>query len=197
MSHKSLYTISFTLAVIPMIVGVLIFLIWWAARVFFAEDLYNVEAAGFYWMMVSVILLATSLITITIYVFKKQNSEKWKRFFIILVLTGLNFLILKMIIRKVEDVQQFAYVKIANETGQDLNINFHTYLKSGKPIQLKQERSKIISYIPQYIMKSERDYDIEPLIFEANGKVVEIKGIDRNDCKKFILEQNFQIIENH
>ena len=46
MTHKCLYRISFALAVIPMMVGVLIFLIWWAARAFFAEDIYYIETAG-------------------------------------------------------------------------------------------------------------------------------------------------------
>lgn len=195
MTNKYLYRISVALAVIPTTVGVLILLIWWAARAFFAENIYDIETVGFYCTIVSVILLALSLILITVYIFKKQNPEKAKLFFTILVLIGLNVLILDIVIKKVEEIQQYAFVKITNETQVILKINFYTYLKAEKELQLKQGKNKVISYIPEYKMKSERDYDIVPLIFEAGGKTFEAQNIERNECKQYVLDEHFTLLE--
>lgn len=34
-----------------------------------------------------------------------------------------------------------------------------------------------------------------PLIFKANGKVPEVQGIERDECRRFVLNEQFELAE--
>ena len=189
---NTLYQISIALTAIPLIGGVLIFLIWWAARAFFAHNSYAIDTVGLYWLMISLGLMIIGFIFFIISVVKKQNPRWFKNLMIIIMLIALSFISLQIIVQKTSEIQEYAFVKLSNETSQNLKINFLTYLKTEKALLLKQGKSKVISFIPEYQMISDRNYEILPLVFEANEKKVEISGIDKNQCHHYSLDTNFK-----
>ena len=102
---------------------------------------------------------------------KKRFDPRWfKNLMIIIMLIALSFISLQIIVQKTSEIQEYAFVKLSNETSQNLKINFHTYLKTDKALLLKPGKSKVISFIPEYQMISDRNYEILPLVFEANEK---------------------------
>lgn len=119
MKHKYFYTFAVFSGLTPLIIGNLIFFIWWFARGCFAVDFNFLEDVGFFWILISIpvaILGIFSALIFFIYNLTKYIKHSLFAFFIILI----NIPVLNLILIKEHEINSRAYLKIYNETSIDI-----------------------------------------------------------------------------
>jgi len=74
MKKRLLFNIALFCSYLPISVGALIFLIWWGAREFSAEDIYKLEHMGFGWALISFGIIAIGLVLLVVFWVKKGEK---------------------------------------------------------------------------------------------------------------------------
>ena len=118
MKNRKIYNIGLFCGLIPLTVGLFIFFTWWTARAFYAVNLYNLEAYGFLWMLISIPIATTGLILLII--FAIRNYPNFTRLSILgLCLILVNIPTAYWVLVKQADLGKRAYIKIYYKSGVD------------------------------------------------------------------------------
>ncbi|MBC9795235.1 hypothetical protein [Sinomicrobium weinanense] len=197
MKKHLLFNIALVCSCLPMSVGTLIFLIWWGAREFYAVDLYKLEHMGFGWALISLWIIFIGLVLLVVFLVKKRKKGIIKGV-VVLVLLLLNYPVSKTLMVKRTKLEQYAYVRVENNTEQDkIAVNIYPYFSVEDKILLRREKGKVFRYTPEYTYTGDRMYTVNSaiLIVETPDEEyrIALPAIERDDCVRFYLDQNFTL----
>ena len=132
-------------------VGTGIFLIWWAARDWFAVSLMNFEVYGFFWILIATPVALIALILI-LYTLGNNYPKFLGRTLGSLVLILINFPALLLILEKLSDIDSRAYVNLTNRTKSDiieLTLSASTFTQELGT--LDRDKSVVADFHPLYL----------------------------------------------
>ncbi|MBC9798265.1 hypothetical protein [Sinomicrobium weinanense] len=194
-----LFKIALACGYLPMSVGGLIFLIWWGAREFYALDLYKLERMGYDWALIALGILLIGLLLLVVFLVKKGKRGLGKSA-VILVLLLLNYPVCRVLLGKRAELEQYAYVKVKNNTEQDhIALSIHPYFPGGNAVRLARGKGKVFRYTPEYTYTGDREYTVNTatlLVQTPNEKYrITLPPVKRDDCRRFYVDKDF-ILQN-
>lgn len=176
MKNRDLYKFSLYVGAIILIGGLLIFLVWWVSRAWFAFDFSYLETWGLVWILLAVPMATTALGT-AIYVFVVNYKSNLKQSVIPLFTVLANVPIVYLVLIFQSFINTRAYIKIVNDSGVDnLEIILSSNTFSKNVGFFGNNSSKVIFFYPSY---QNRHWDSVPLI-ENVTITIQHPGLKRN-----------------
>lgn len=201
MNRKLFYKIGIICGLIPLVIGLLTFLGWWASREFFAFDAFKLEIFGFYWILISFVIALIGILLLLISLIKFYPVFL-KQSLIGLIIIFLNIPTVNWILSKQGELANRAYVKIYNKGAFDLtNLVIENLVFSKEIGNLKCLSSKVISYTPKDLNDSlHRSYpniDTVRLIANERSSIITyvFPEIGKGQCKKLYIDKEDNILE--
>lgn len=199
MKNKLLYKFGLLCGIVPLAGGIFIFITWWMARAFFAVDLDNFPEYGLIWILISLIIAPIGL-TLLILFLSRNYPVYRKQVYGGVGLILSNIPVVLLILMLYSSIAEKAYVKIYNHSNAD---QIELILKSAtferKLGHLDHNNSTVGSFIPYYPNGPGHDsfpeIDSVTLVIKENQRThyVPMPRIDRNECRKLVLDSNFQL----
>jgi len=169
MNKKKLFWFSLTLGVLTLGIGTGIFLLWWIGRAWFALNLVTLEGYGFLWILISIPLALTGLVTTTI-VMSANNGKQLIRASIPLILLLVNIPAVYIILQLESKISQRVYFKITNRSGEHFNkVKLTSESFTSELGTLPINKSIVDFYLPTYTSTEHRSVpEIEELTLELS-----------------------------
>ncbi len=158
MKNKLLFRTSIICGIIPLVVGLAIFFTWWAARAFYAEDLFILDVGFTLWILASFCIAVIGL-GIAFYVSINNLSTQLKPSLITVFLIILNVAVLYTALDAQYNIRQRSYVKFYNDTPNDIAMlrikgnNFEKEIGS-----IANGKTIVGHYTPNYVYADDRAY---------------------------------------
>jgi hypothetical protein len=169
---KALVRKSIIPSLIPLTVGLGIFLTWWFGKAVLLKNFRGLEAFGLFWIFFSVPVGVAGLINAILYLAKNYRSALWQGL-VALVCVFINIPVLVWIIGKQQDIENRAYIRIYNRSNSDIEeLTIQNSLFSVSFRSLDKGESKITYIYPHYLngeFDSSPDIDPVELIVKING----------------------------
>ena len=201
MKNRILFKIGFFSGLVPLVVGLFIFFIWWIARAFYAIDLDRFEVYGFFWILLSIPIATIGLILHLIFIFK--NYPRFLKYpFLGILLILVNIPITFILLDKQTDIGNRAYIKIYNKTNID---NIDLILKTStfeKKIGNISNCEQIVDFYYPKILDDRGDSSYPT--FDTVTLIVKDKLITHNltlprikfgQCLKLYIDKEFKLID--
>ncbi len=159
LGNKLLFRTSIICGIIPLVVGLAIFFIWWAARAFFTIDLHDLVVLGFFWILASIVIACVGLVIVLGYIFEHMRHNL-KQALITMALILLNIPAVWGVLVLQARLDKKIYLQLYNDTKQD---GLKLTLK-GKEFEynlgvLDSGESFHTSYLPTYFYADARHYE--------------------------------------
>jgi len=158
LGNKLLFRTSIICGIIPLIVGLAIFFTWWAARAFYAEDLFMLDVFGTLWILAS-FCIAVIGIVIAFYVLINNLSTHLKPSLITVFCIAINILVQLYVWEAQFNIRQRSYVMFYNDTHSDITV------LSVKGNNFEKEFGSVVAgdaivghYTPHYVYGDDRAY---------------------------------------
>ncbi len=201
MKYKNLYRTGIFCGFTTLIIGLIIFFVWWIARAFFAIDLNSFEAYGFMWSLISFPIAGFGLLLV-LYVLERNYPNSLKETIIGLIIILSNLPIFYLVLIFQGKLESRAYIRIYNCTKQDnteLTIKSASFEK--KLGKIDDHESLVTYYYPRYIdSRGGSSYPTPEkveLIIEDRGQTynVTLPRIEKGKCMKLELDKEFNLTE--
>ena len=117
-TEEKLIRTTYFLGLIPLIVGLLIFFIWWTGKAWFLVTMHRLEEYGFLWVLISLPIGLMGLLTAGGYILKTYKTNL-KKGIIGLLCVLINIPALLWVIKTQNDIEQRTYTRIYNKTAEN------------------------------------------------------------------------------
>ncbi|WP_375579367.1 hypothetical protein ABWH96_20570 [Marivirga tractuosa] len=198
MNKKKLFWFSLAIGPLILAVGTAIFVLWWAARDWYAIDYSSLEDYGFKWTLISVPIALIGLITSSIV--WSANSENPSKIFVIPpVLILLNIPALIIILNLHTNISERVYFKVFNRSGQEFKtvklISNSFEMTLG---ELNRQSSIADNYKPTYIGNENKSVpEIEEITIEllSNSETYKLQMpySMKGWCQRIILSDSLTL----
>ncbi len=197
-TEEKLIRTTYFLGLIPLTVGLLIFLTWWTGKVWFLVTMHRLEEYGLLWVLISLPIGLMGLLTAGAYIFKTYKTNL-KKGIIGLLCVLINIPVLLWVIKTQNDIEQRTYTRIYNKTDENFKeVVIENSVSSRQFGSLDKDDYKTRYFYPFYL---NGDFDSSPLVdparliitTEKEKKVIGLKTIYKNDGIKIIVDKDFKV----
>lgn len=201
--NKWLKYFSILSGVIPLVGGLMIFFTWWAARAWFAINLYTLEDLGITWIIFSTLFASAGILTSLYLLFKKNNGDSSIFAMFCLIVIIINVPACHLVVDKQSNLSDNAYIKVTNETdNSDLHFSIITKLNQDSTVvlcdfgQIVDDESEIQSYAPWCGRLSSYDNCPETFMRVHSSSIdtaIILPEIMKGDCIRLSIDENYRI----
>jgi hypothetical protein len=196
-SDEKLIKATCLLGLIPLTVGLSIFLSWWVGKAWFLTTLHKLEHWGFIWTLISIPLGLAGLFTGLIYLSKTSDKDRKKGLFG-LFCVFVNIPVLIWILNTQGDIEKRAYVRVYNKTDSDLKslaIANSLFTESFKSLANNDHRTGY--FYPNYDEFDSDAPQIEEVILtiqtNKEEKRIILPAIYKGECLQIFIDRNFKV----
>ncbi len=200
MKQNNFYSIGLLLGLIPICGLGLLLLIFWIGRAWFVVDI-DVTGIGFLYILISVpiVVIGFILTAISLSVNKCENLYKALGFLLMLF----NIPLLLLILRAHGEISSRAYLKIINNSGEDIiNVSVNEPGKFKAFGNLERNDEKIIFFNPDYTSSDGIQYagvSQNFLVLEIKGEIIkkQIPIIHPGEIHKLTIGKELNLSDIH
>lgn len=190
--------VTYLLGLTPLVVGLSIFFSWWIGKAWFLVTLHILEGYGFIWILISIPIGLGGLITAIVYLFQssKQNLTKGIGGLLCVLI---NIPALIWVVNKQADIEQRAYVRIFNQTGNDFTeLTIENSSSKGEYKSLNKENDRTAYFYPKYL---NGDFESVPLVdtvrlvikTQNETRTIEVPEIYKGECINIAVNKEFNV----
>ncbi|MEQ9102307.1 MAG: hypothetical protein RIF36_24940 [Imperialibacter sp.] len=151
MLKKAFYWIGLVCSSLTLSVGSAIFILWWAARAFFAIDLSRLGGFGLMWIIISVPLALIGLVCSGIAAGYDSNS-KWFKDGLPFIISFSNIPALWIILTLETNIAERTYFELRNRSDKNIDCVTLESVSFTKELgSLKPGASLVSYYVPRYL----------------------------------------------
>jgi hypothetical protein len=196
-TETKLLRTTYLFGLIPLFVGLTIFLSWWVGKYWFLTTIHRLEMYGIYWVLISIPIGLVGLLAGIVFLFRtnKNNSIKGVGG---LGVVFLNIPVLIGILALQNDIEKRAYVKIHNLTESHFDAVVLVNSETNREFySIDNGESQTEYFYPKYVNEfdSAPEVDKVKVKIRTNGKekTVDIPTIYKGECVRVFLDKDFSV----
>jgi hypothetical protein len=195
-TDEKLIKATYLLGLIPLAVGLTIFISWWVGKAWFVTTLHGLEGFGLAWILISIPLGVAGLVTGLIYLFRNFKTN-FKNGLFALSCVLINIPTVEWVVNMQDKIDQRAYVRIYNNTSFDFasaTIQNSRYTENYNSINASDYKTGY--FYPNYDwLDSTPVFEKVILKIETKGKTKEYNLPDtyRGECLKVYINAGLKI----
>jgi hypothetical protein len=190
-------TATYFLGLVPLTVGLSIFLFWWLGKVWFLTTYHELETWGLFWVYISFLLGLMGLVNSLIYLsdhFKTDLKKGLFGLFCVLI----NIPVLIWIIDKQSDIDKRAYVRFYNNSGSDFNsLTIANSLYKERITSVESNDYQTGYFYPNYDEWDSGMSEFEDTVLtiekDNEEKKIILPAIYKGECLKVFINNEFKI----